>query len=104
MGAAKKEKRPQHTPGPWAAVSDHAKERMRIMGGDWTVAFVPARHPTDVANARLVAAAPEMLGALERCDDAFAMWQVGGVPGRPEDILRLVTQVRAAIAKARGES
>lgn len=44
----------------------------------------------------------ELLGALEDCDNAFAAWQVGQIPGRPEDILRLIMKVRSAIAKAKG--
>ena len=44
----------------------------------------------------------ELLGALKACDDAFVSWQVGNVPGRPEDILRLIVKVRTAIANAEG--
>lgn len=42
----------------------------------------------------------ELLAALTKCDTAFASWQVGQIPGRPEDILALIVEVRAAIAKA----
>lgn len=56
------------------------------------------------ADARLYGAAREMLEALKACDEAFAMWQVGGIPGRPEDILKLIVDVRSAIAKATGKS
>lgn len=51
-------------------------------------------------TARLIAAAPDMLTALLGCDSAFAAWQVGQIPGRPEDILALIAKVRAAITKA----
>lgn len=56
----------------------------------------------DSPHARLIAAAPELLEALNDCDHAFAAWQMGVVPGRPEDILALIAKVRAAIAKAEG--
>lgn len=39
--------------------------------------------------------------ALEACDKAFASWQLGQIPGRPEDILRLIFQVRGALSEAR---
>ncbi len=42
----------------------------------------------------------DMLEALEACDTAFVSWQVGQIPGRPEDILSLITKVRNAIKKA----
>lgn len=44
--------------------------------------------------------ASEMRRALEACDKAFVSWQVGQIPGRPEDILDLIVQVRSAIASA----
>src|SRR5262245_31778562 len=56
------------------------------------------------ANAALIAAVPDLLAenkklreALEACDRAFVAWQVGQIPGRPEDILALISQVRAAL-------
>lgn len=39
--------------------------------------------------------------ALEACDRAFVSWQVGQIPGRPEDILALINQVRSAIQGAK---
>ena len=41
-----------------------------------------------------------LITALQDCDHAFAAWQVGQIPGRPEDILALITRVRAALQKA----
>lgn len=43
----------------------------------------------------------DLLAALEACDKAFVAWQLGQIPGRPEDILALIAQTRAAIAKAK---
>ena len=49
---------------------------------------------------RLKSVNTDLLEALKGCDKAFVSWQVGQIPGRPEDILALITQVRAALAKA----
>ena len=46
------------------------------------------------------AAFEAMREALNKCDIAFTNWQVGQIPGRPEDILALIVQVRAALALA----
>lgn len=53
-------------------------------------------------NARLQDANKALSGALEDCDNAFAAWQLGQIPGRPEDILGLINKVRRAIACAEG--
>lgn len=97
----------KHTPGPWKWRSgyngmDGVGEE--IFTHDRNDGMWLAYGSNQEANARLIAAAPELLAALERCDLAFADWQVGVVPGRPEDILALIAQVRAALAKATGEA
>ncbi|MXP42949.1 hypothetical protein [Allopontixanthobacter sediminis] len=51
------------------------------------------------ANARLIAAAPELLEALERCVDALA-----SLRGELEPPLSQVVKARAAIAKATGDA
>ena len=80
----------QHTPGPW-----------RIGDAGFTV-FGPPKPgalPETIApvknraNARLIAAAPELLAALEAVAD---YWAGGDVPEA------LDTQMRAAIIKATG--
>lgn len=61
------------------------------------VAMVP--FDENKANARLIAAAPEMLEALERCIAiANSAGGHGVIPGR------IIEIARAAIAKARGET
>lgn len=63
-----------HTPGPWVIDSG---ERLRVIaeGTPWSIA--ECTHRSDVglgervANARLIAAAPEMLEALERVADLY---------------------------------
>lgn len=95
----------KHTPGPWHSTgryvgSGHAK--MNICecsdnSGCWSNA------PEAVANARLIAAAPELLEAL-----VLALPYVTDAEGFPEQfkpgvVARHVAQIRAAIAKATGE-
>ena len=52
---------------------------------------------TALANARLIAAAPELLAALQACDKAMSYMSEYDIP------LTLPEQVKAAIAKATGE-
>lgn len=40
----------------------------------------------------------ELINALDACNKAFAAWQCGQIPGRPEDILILITKVRKALS------
>ena len=76
----------KHTPGPWPIQSHENRlyvGPVEIDGDD----------DEDLANARLIAAAPDMLAALRALDDVNL--DVGGV--------RLREIVDAAIDKAEGE-
>ena len=92
-----------HTPGPWAILPN-------------TPHFVRAMHPADgmqpvatvyhfggdgelAANARLIAAAPELLEALERISTAYDETLRHPIAA---PLLQAVYAARAAIAKARG--
>ena len=110
----------QHTPGPWAAHHHEATDTYTIhVAGrswqSWAVAHVWDCFQ-DEANARLMAAAPDLLEALkaimEMLDDeiktstdeqlAFGLTD----PACPENVkteLRCVIACRAAIAKAEGK-
>ena len=83
----------EHTPGPWSVAVDRWWAVVSI--GDYkTVASAagPARgFKEEAANARLIAAAPDMLEALEwiRSMD----WNIG----------ELCDRIDTAIAKAKGE-
>lgn len=96
----------QHTPGPWFVDEDE----LNVCAPDpeepdvpWVVAGVRVGcgypESQDGANARLIAAAPELLEALEtvlqvkRTDDRSIVFAP-----------HAVAKARAAIAKARGES
>lgn len=104
-----------HTPGPWTAYST-AKT------GSWAVAQVdgpricamPHPHPkapiakplaawhTDAANARLIAAAPDLLAALEETLSAIEAFPASGLKVKPNG--GIAKALRAAIAKARGDA
>jgi hypothetical protein len=92
----------QHTPGPWKAVVrsnqlgprsafvTDDKHKQRLFASDKPTA-------TDIANARLIAAAPELLDALEALRN-----ECSGTP-RPNVMLALLANADLAIAKARGQ-
>lgn len=84
----------QHTPGPWAAtkkeigdfyIEGAAEEDIANVYG-WSGAKAECE-----ANARLIAAAPEMFEALKKAADYM------GEMGHPDDLL---AEARAALAKA----
>ena len=82
-----------HTPGPWKVISI-----------DWTPSGnarfeIEGIHRTGIADARLIAAAPELLAVLERVQSMFSYQFEGGLTGCMAD---LSIDVRAAIAKATG--
>lgn len=96
-----------HTPGPWE-ISGAALDIRANAGGMRMIASVyqPETHPlapTDamsVANARLIAAAPDLLAALKQSELAVAELCVGQDPAN--ECWNILAQVRAAIAKAKG--
>lgn len=93
----------KHTPGPWhIARFDATTVEIRSERG-LIVAEVGNTSTEDDANARLIAAAPELLSALQRIADRNLTYLSGKVMGDQisyED----VAAARAAIAKATGET
>lgn len=101
-----------HTPGPWQAIRDGKRELYEIGVKREIVGFrlVAQVHfgfhePTESqqhANARLIAAAPELLAALKAMDTALCDGfdtQAARMAGR-----KALIAARAAIAKAEGRS
>lgn len=111
---------PTHTPGPWFAIPGPSFD-LREIGR--SAAFDPlpiatvrpvATHSTPqtdaemVANARLIAAAPELLAALIACEAKLtAVCRAFYVDGKPAalraasaDWIKVAEPARAAIAKA----
>jgi hypothetical protein len=96
----------KHTPGPWVVIPPRIGAAITIYGADreFPVATTcsntsPAtmqahRDGTVAANARLIAAAPELLEALLACVEAQ----------QPMAQMHAAEQARAAIAKATGSA
>jgi hypothetical protein len=86
----------QHTPGPWIP-ADAADNRVVIYGGDRCICLVGDQgDPVVDADARLMAAAPELLAALEAFTDTTNAQCPVDHPA--------FALARAAIAKARGQA
>lgn len=92
----------KHTPGPWRAEIGDENEPWshqwpRIVSDEYEVVGTEGLYgdfETDCANARLIAAAPELLAALKECVCAL---ETCGKDYRATEL------ARAAIAKATGE-
>lgn len=91
-------KDPQHTPGPWQVIQVPGNSRLTIHGEVYDVATTchGGSPEAEQANARLIAAAPELLEQLADTFDPDK--QVIYEFARP-----LIEQARATIKKARGE-
>lgn len=88
------------TPGPWRSSEPNGCGNGWRAGPAWL--GYDAHSERTANDARLIAAAPEMLDALERAVNLY-----GNAPGPwsvPSDPGAWITQARAAIAKATGEA
>lgn len=88
-----------HTPGPWA-VSRGVTGSLLIHGSPGVIATMAGAGTQDHTDARLIAAAPELLEALLALDAFLSDPSVG--PTTPDTARRLGNMARAAIAKASG--
>ena len=93
----------KHAPGPWAVVDlgyDSGRQVYVADNTGTTVCDCDWSHTDDEceANARLIAAAPEMYEALKEAE--AELYQV---PPADNEQLRTLEIVRAAIAKAEGK-
>lgn len=93
----------QHTPGPWTFDTKRSPARL-VAGNSAALAMVYLTDPETkkrsaehLANARLIAAAPELLEALE------ALYVQEDWEGEDIDPASPIGKARAAIASARGE-
>lgn len=94
----------QHTPGPWS-LGPSTKTLIRIMSDSPIlprVADAVNGTSESEANARLIAAAPELLKILERIESIEGEIRINLNPGVHDDHDELIADVRAAIAKAKG--
>ncbi len=93
-----------HTPGPWTISGTHHSIGIAPDDGKSDgLASVFGCGPQAEANARLIAAAPELLSALEAAYNAIA-WDIpgGNLSDQEEDALLDV--IREALRKAKGEA
>lgn len=105
----------QFTPGPWHVSDDDGK---RVMAGDEPIAriWIKASDPQERwletldANARLIAAAPDLLASLKEMKQMLA-WFVNNAPDdyiidflRAMEFQARMERADAAIAKAKGEA
>lgn len=104
----------KHTPGPWRADLEPSLNAWRIR----TIADIRGMPlasvhvvPTDsapLANARLIAAAPELLAKLQDAVDEIEAWRKKhgplGAPDTEAVTMLVVRQARAAIAEATGDA
>ena len=90
----------KHTPGPWA-FAKYSNKRFGVgVKGDQAFFLLQcidcdADHPAAIANARLIAAAPDLLAALEWIHPRNGTWRT------PDDAT--AEWIEVVIAKAKGE-
>lgn len=108
----------KHTPGPWAIneITRQYSGKLEIQSGDTHIASVTVGKkgitPEQEANAKLIAAAPELFDALERCLSYLAdlngsEWIKGDGAGELDMKQRANALQRIAYSttqKARGEA
>ena len=96
-----------HTPGPWmAGPMVGESDTIWIGNGDGYVAQVTridGLEPIDWADAHLIAAAPDLLAALEAGAECLAAWMEMADPDyvrEPDE--QVLAAIRAALASAKG--
>lgn len=102
----------EHTPAPWKvfmpsdpkyepiSVEAHNVEVSEGHTEDRTICSLPDTDPESLPDARLIAAAPELLEAAERLERA--VWDEFGPIA--DNVHEAAEDLRFAIAKARGEA
>ncbi len=94
----------KHTPGPWTLEKGHAVGSVIAEAGDYSITAPDGVHDwfsadVEMANARLIAAAPELLEALRSLADR---WEILCEVIKPLINDEAYVAARAAIAKATG--
>ncbi len=93
----------KHTPGPWTVCPTNCEDVRAngylLFAGQMPLVDPVAANPEGKSNARLIAAAPDMLEELLRVEKYLALID-SAVIGL--DVKQELTSVRAAIAKAEG--
>ncbi len=99
----------EHTPGPWEfhEGSDNSPDEIQIgepilgsiVGDEWHISRIWRDVPQALANAHLIAAAPDLLEALE----AMREYAIPGMNWTDEIGQALLAITDKAIAKAKGQ-
>lgn len=103
----------KHTPAPWIVTATNAADGANIFAGKVRIGhtvYVPEKGSMEPiistdeahANARLIAAAPELLQALIVMVEQAGCYMDDGEASEEE--MRAMDAARAAIAKAKGEA
>jgi hypothetical protein len=103
------------TPSPWTVVTgvcrnDHPDTSADVLGADDVVVADCGCHPAAIANAQLIAAAPELLAALHNAVRTIRTWHGMGMGAAEAQAWALyqaspeMQQITAAIVKASGDA
>jgi hypothetical protein len=88
----------KHTPGEWV-VGDAPDSRVAVYAGNACIAVVGEQgYPVIDADARLIAAAPELLGAVQSAVSLLTDPDAG-----EDEANQVLAELEAALAKAKGE-
>jgi hypothetical protein len=98
-----------HTPGPWSVVNGHYPGFLEIKGPSFRLAIVTSAtdidinsHMQRIADARLIAAAPDLLEYHRQIKHSIQQARISGNDWRSELAL-IENMVDAAIVKATGD-
>lgn len=87
----------QHTPGPWHCIGDSIGTESCEIATVWNPTDSLNLYCEKRANARLIAAAPDLLAVCLELEESSAYWSEYDVP------LGIFDRIQAVIAKATGE-
>lgn len=103
----------KHTPGPWrqginfpSRIIAGDGDNSRIVAGTCLPVDEDSPNEIELANACLIAAAPDLLAALKRTYSTLGDAAIRGTRAKPtvEELNGIMDDLRAAIAKAEGSS
>ena len=93
----------KHTPGPWRRVGDFIHDSSNI---PFAVAYTPVTQDNPVAvrdaNARLIAAAPELLEFAEQIFNGLETGMISMSSPADETLANVLTRGRNALYEAKG--
>ena len=99
----------QHTPGPWSVEAREGMPGREVRAGATYVVAVVSTTSNDesnrLANARLIAAAPDLLAALEQLLQGFEHLRIRDGSGELQPLNNpIIDRARAAIRQAKGDN